>query len=74
MHNMVVTGMLSEDEYEELKQQPIVFTPRQRNFLHSEAPYFLEYVRIQMRSLSDKYGFDLYRDGMNIYTSLDLGM
>ncbi len=74
MHNMVVTGILSEDEYEELKQQPIVLASRQRNFLHSEAPYFLEYVRIQMRSLSDKYGFDLYRDGMSIYTSLDLGM
>ncbi len=74
MHNMVVTGMLSEDEYEELKQQPIVLASRQRYVLHSEAPYFLEYVRIQMRSLSDKYGFDLYRDGMNIYTSLDLGM
>ncbi|MFB3056786.1 MAG: penicillin-binding protein 1A [Ignavibacteriaceae bacterium] len=74
MHNMVVTGMLSENEYEELKQQPIVLASRQRTVLHSEAPYFLEYVRIQMRSLSNKYGFDLYRDGMNIYTSLDLGM
>lgn len=74
MHNMVVTGMLSENEYEELKQQPIVLANRQRTVLHSEAPYFLEYVRIQMRSLANKYGFDLYRDGMNIYTSLDLGM
>ena len=74
MHNMVVTGMLSEGEYEELKQQPIVLASRQRYVLHSEAPYFLEYVRIQMRSHSNKYGFDLYRDGMNIYTSLDLGM
>ncbi len=74
MHNMVVTGMLSEGEYDELKQQPIVLASRQRYVLHSEAPYFLEYVRIQMRSHSNKYGFDLYRDGMNIYTSLDLGM
>ncbi|MFC2119727.1 penicillin-binding protein 1A [Bacteroidota bacterium] len=74
MHNMVVTGMLSEDEYEELEIQPIVLASDQRIVLQSEAPYFLEYVRLQMKSLSDKYGFDLYRDGMNIYTSLDLGM
>ncbi|MGB5848445.1 MAG: PBP1A family penicillin-binding protein [Ignavibacteriaceae bacterium] len=74
MHNMVVTAMLSSDEYEELKIQPIVLASDQRAFLQSEAPYFLEYVRLQMKSLSDKYGFDLYRDGMNIYTSLDLGM
>ncbi len=74
MHNMVVTGILSADEYEELKIQPIVLASGQRTVLQSEAPYFLEYVRLQMKSLSDKYGFDLYRDGMNIYTSLDLGM
>ena len=74
MRNMVVTGMLSEDEYEELILQPIVLASRQRTVLQSDAPYFLEYVRLQMKSLSDKYGFDLYRDGMNIYTSLDLGM
>ena len=74
MHNMVVTGMLSEGEYDDLKQQPIVLASRQRYVLQSEAPHFLEYVRIQMRSFSNKYGFDLYRDGMNIYTSLDLGM
>ncbi len=74
MHNMVVTGMLSEEEYEDLKQQPIILSSRQRFVLQSEAPYFLEYIRIQMRSFSNKYGFDLYRDGMNIYTSLNLGM
>jgi penicillin-binding protein 1A len=74
MHNMVVTEMLSSDEYEELKIQPIVLASDQRTVLQSDAPYFLEYVRLQMKSLSDKYGFDLYRDGMNIYTSLDLGM
>ena len=74
MRNMVVTGMLSEDEYEELILQPIVLASRQRTVLQSDAPYFLEYVRLSMKSLSDKYGFDLYRDGMNIYTSLDLGM
>lgn len=74
MHNMVVTGMLSEEEYEDLKQQSIILSSRQRFVLQSEAPYFLEYIRIQMRSFSNKYGFDLYRDGMNIYTSLNLGM
>ena len=66
MHNMVVTGMLSEEEYEELKIQPIVLASDQRTVLQSEAPYFLEYVRLQMKSLSDKYGFDLYREVMAV--------
>ncbi|MCK7517765.1 MAG: hypothetical protein MZV64_08665 [Ignavibacteriales bacterium] len=27
-----------------------------------------------MTTLADKYGYDLYRDGLNIYTSLDMRM
>ena len=74
MHNMVVTGMLSEDKYNKLKQEPIVLAEGHSNVANTEAPYFLEYVRKQMISISDKHGYDLYRDGLNIYTTLDLGM
>ena len=38
------------------------------------APHFMEYVRLQMSELADKYGYDLYRDGLNIYTSVDIRM
>ena len=40
----------------------------------SEAPYFMEYVRQKMEAMSDKYGYNLYRDGLNIYVSLDYRM
>ena len=74
MHNMVATGDLDEADYEKLKMEPIVLADGQTTIVQSEAPYFLEYVRMQMKDLSEKYGFDLYRDGINIYTSLDLRM
>jgi penicillin-binding protein 1A len=74
MYNMVTTGKLDEAEYEKLKEQPIVLALGSAKVLKSDAPYFLEYVRIQMKKISNKYGFDLYRDGLNIYTSLDLRM
>jgi len=74
MHNMVVTGMLSEDKYEKLKVDPIILTEGPGGVLNSEAPYFLEYIRKQMISITDERGYDLYRDGLNIYTTLDLGM
>ncbi len=74
MHNMVVTGKLDEKEYEKLKTQPIVLATEHRNAYQSEAPYFMEYVRQQLQGLSQKYGYDLYRDGLNIYTTLDLRM
>ncbi len=74
MYNMVDTDMLSEDEYNRLKQQPIQLASERLSHVKSEAPHFLEYIRQQMTTLADKYGLDLYRDGLNIYTSLDMRM
>ncbi|GAB4289925.1 MAG: PBP1A family penicillin-binding protein [Ignavibacteriaceae bacterium] len=74
MHNMVVTDMLPNEEYERLKNEPIVLAPIEETTLQTEAPHFMEYVRQQMTALSDKYSFDLYRDGLNIYTTIDLRM
>ncbi|NNJ52458.1 MAG: PBP1A family penicillin-binding protein [Ignavibacteriaceae bacterium] len=74
MHNMLVTGMLSETEYEELKQDSIILASDRLNVMKTDAPHFMEYVRLQMSELADEHGFDLYRDGLNIYTTLDLRM
>jgi penicillin-binding protein 1A len=74
MHNMVTNGMLSEANYEELKDQPIVLASDKIGGNTSIAPYFMEYVRQQMEAMADKYGYDLYRDGLNIYTTLDSRM
>jgi penicillin-binding protein 1A len=74
MHNMVVTGMLSQSEYENLKTQPIDLKSKRIGGSVSEAPYFMEYIRQKLETLSSKYGFNLYRDGINIYTSIDYRM
>jgi penicillin-binding protein 1A len=74
MYNMVGVDMLTEDEYNRLKQQPIQLASEKLTHVKSDAPHFLEYIRQQMTPLADKYGYDLYRDGLNIYTTLDLRM
>lgn len=74
MKNMVDTDMLRENEYEKLKQEPIQLTSERLSALRSDAPHFIEYIRQQMTALADNYGYDLYRDGLNIYTSLDMRM
>lgn len=74
MYNMVSTGFLDRDEYDKLKQEPIVLSSEKPSVMKSIAPYFMEYVRLQMSDLADKYGYDLYRDGLNIYTSVDSRM
>jgi penicillin-binding protein 1A len=74
LHNMVTNDMLSEQKYEKLKAEPIKLTSEIIGGERSDAPYFMEYVRQQMTAMSDKYGYDLYRDGLNIYTTVDLRM
>ena len=74
LHNMVVTGMLDEQEYEKLKEEPIVLSTESMSVLKTDAPHFMEYLRQQLSGLADEYDYDLYRDGLNIYTTLDLNM
>ena len=74
MYNMVSTGFLDQNEYEKLKQEPIVLASEKPSVMRTIAPHFMEYVRLQMSDLADKYGYDLYRDGINIYTSIDSRM
>ncbi|MBK6536591.1 MAG: PBP1A family penicillin-binding protein [Ignavibacteria bacterium] len=38
---------------------------------NSPAPQFTEYIRQILEKKAEKYGFDLYRDGLKVYTSLD---
>ncbi|HMS64646.1 MAG TPA: PBP1A family penicillin-binding protein [Ignavibacteria bacterium] len=38
---------------------------------NSPAPQFTEYIRQLMEKKAEKFGYDLYRDGLKVYTSLD---
>ncbi len=74
MRNMVDAGYLSESEYEKYKEEPIILAKGKKVKMRSEAPHFMEYVRQQMIAMADKYGYDLFRDGLNIYTSINMSM
>jgi penicillin-binding protein 1A len=69
-------GFLSEQEYNELKETPIELESIETNSgVQSEiAPHFVEYVRRQLENMKEKYEFDIYEDGLKIYTSLDTRM
>ncbi len=73
MHNMVAVGYLTENEYQRLSQLPINISMEKirRGFKSELAPKFLEFVRQQMSTLSKKRDFNLYKDGLSIYTTLD---
>ncbi|MCH7827842.1 MAG: transglycosylase domain-containing protein, partial [Bacteroidetes bacterium] len=74
MRSMVVMGELSEADYRKLKKEPIILAENRIKGSKSIAPYFMEYVRKKLSALSSKYKYDLYRDGLNIYTTIDSRM
>lgn len=76
LYNMVQTGHLSSDRYEQLKEDPIDLKVEEtaEGFQSNSAPHFIEYVRQQLSRMAQNYGFDLYEDGLTIYTTLDTKM
>lgn len=73
LFNMKQVGDISENQYEALKNSELVtnFTPITDMGL---APYFTENIRQQLERESQIYKFDLYRDGLNIYTTINAKM
>ncbi len=73
MYNMVDVGYLDNETYQKLKLEPISLSLEQeiKGFQSKQAPHFVEYVRQQLSKLAREYKFDLYEDGLTIYTTLD---
>lgn len=74
LYNMVRNNKLDENLYNSLKSQPITLISERITGTRSIAPHFMEYIRQQLESMASKYGYNLYMDGLNIYTSLDYKM
>jgi penicillin-binding protein 1A len=81
MLQMVKYGYLSRVEYDSLKVLPIKlsFSPEDHN--DGLAPYFREYLRdeylktwCEEHKRPDGKPYDIYRDGLKIYTSIDSRM
>ena len=68
LQRMLEEHYISREQFEQALANPPHF--RERKVKNNLAPYFTEYVR---RLLEDKYGSTrLYRDGLQVYTTLDL--
>lgn len=64
---MADEGVLSKADAERWKSYPLLLSSR--SDLSEVAPYFTEYVRQQLRT---RFGSELYRAGLRIYTTVDL--
>ncbi len=67
LYSMRTMRYVTDEAYQELIEKPIKLADR-NNGLNGLAPYFTEYIR---QIMQQKYGYDLYTDGLSIYTTLD---
>lgn len=71
LQQMVKYGYVSEDVFETLKgeETPLQFSRMSHNVNH--APYFAEYLRRWLGDWAEKNDYDIYTDGLRIYTTID---
>jgi len=68
---MVRHGYLDRDFFEAHKDEPIVTDFRTSAITASIAPYFAEYVRRWLVNWAKAHGYNIYTDGLRVYTTLD---
>jgi len=82
LSQMLRNEKLSQSEYDSLRVLPLGLKYKPETHTTGLAPYFREYVKLKakeilkMKGILNEYGnpMDIYRDGLQIYTSLDTRM
>ncbi|SHK34382.1 penicillin-binding protein 1A [Rhodothermus profundi] len=68
---MVRRGYLDRAFFEAHKDDPIVTDFHTSSITASIAPYFAEYVRRWLVNWAQAHGYNIYTDGLRVYTTLD---
>ncbi len=71
---MVKDGIITADQGEKIRADSLTFRTIDPDMRSGLAPHFVEWVRQQLVRKSERYGFDILRDGLRVYTSLDSRM
>lgn len=64
-------GFITDEVYESLREEDIALNYQLPSRSGRESRYFGEYVRQQVRDWIEENGYDLYSDGLVIYTTID---
>ncbi len=74
LSQMVKYDKLDREKYEELKTQPTKLTYKVESHNEGTATYMREYLRLWVTKWANENGYDIYKDGLKIHTSIDSRM
>ncbi|MFM2428348.1 MAG: hypothetical protein RL012_232 [Bacteroidota bacterium] len=63
--------LLAQENYEQIKQQPITLEYKAEDHNMGLATYFRSVIRDFLLQWTDQHGYDLFEDGLKIYTTID---
>ena len=74
LSNMLKHHHLTQEQFDTLKQVPIHLDYSVENHYDGQAQYFREAVKNYLNEWCEENEYDLYRDGLKIYTTIDTRM
>ena len=74
LNNMLKHNHLTQEAYDTLKVKSVKLDFSVENNYDGQALYFREAVKNHMQKWCNENGYDLYRDGLKIYTTIDTRM
>ena len=74
LNQMLHDGKLDAKQVDIIKADSLSFRNFEADYRVGIAPHFVEWIRQQLEQKAETYGFNIYRDGLRIYTSLDSRM
>ena len=74
LNQMLRDGKLDARQVDIIKADSLSFRNLEADYRIGIAPHYVEWIRQQLEQKAETYGFNIYRDGLRIYTSLDSRM
>ncbi len=71
LNSMYEAGFLTNQQLAEARSETLAVMPFDQEQELGIAPYFTEEIRKRLETMESEYGFDYYRDGLVIRTTLD---
>lgn len=71
LSQMEKRGFITTEVLETLREEPIALDYHPPSKAGRESRYFGEYVRLKVEDWAEENGYDLYSDGLVIYTTID---
>ncbi|MDX1671999.1 MAG: transglycosylase domain-containing protein, partial [Balneolaceae bacterium] len=71
LSQMAKRDFITKEIYNNLKEKPITLDYHPPSKSGRESRYFGEYIRQQVMEWTEENGYDLYTDGLTIYTTID---